>query len=128
MNSCGVSGGNNSLIDMEEELEREKDEIRERVNAKYPKSDISNNLESLRQIRETPDFPKTSVASNEPSGILREANLYEDKLAQLRKKISKIQTATFNARNTFHQTSNLPPTGGWPTEENEDRIKATTEQ
>jgi hypothetical protein len=25
MNSCGVSGGNNSLIDMEEELEREKD-------------------------------------------------------------------------------------------------------
>ena len=102
MNSCGVSGGNNSLIDMEEELEREKDEIRERVNAKYPKSDPSNNLESLKQIRETSDFPKTSTASNELSGILREAKLYEDKLAQVRKKISKIQTATFNAKNTFH--------------------------
>jgi hypothetical protein len=55
--SCGVSDGNNSLIDMEEELEREKQEIRDKVNAKYPRVDNASTYPGLHQVRDTPDFP-----------------------------------------------------------------------
>jgi len=79
---------------MEEELQREKQEIREKVDAKYPRIN-TNNFPGLNQVRETPDFP------NEPTGVLREANLYENKLTELRQKISKIQNATLDARNAF---------------------------
>ena len=76
---------------MEEELEREKQEIRDKVNAKYPRVDNASNYPGLHQVRDTPDFPiESSVQNNDRSGILREANLYENKLTELRQKISKI--------------------------------------
>ena len=42
---------------MEEELEREKQEIRDKVNAKYPRVDNASTYPGLHQVRDTPDFP-----------------------------------------------------------------------
>jgi predicted nuclease with TOPRIM domain len=45
---------NNSLIEMEEELEREKQEIREKVDAKYPPSRVSETASALYRLKAGP--------------------------------------------------------------------------